>query len=262
MDVEIVRVAEWARYGWLRHGFSTRVGGVSEVYGGGDLNLGFTQDDARQHVEANRARFVGEVYGGESARLVTVKQVHGVGVQVVRGVVDVAEADGMVTDKPGVALGILTADCVPVLVADRRRRVVGAFHAGWRGTAAGMVGKGVEWMRAEYGSMPEDLVAAVGPSIGACCYAVGEEFRAHFAAELLPRREGGLWLDLWEANRQQLLAEGLAAEAVTVVGECTACARVGEGRKYFSHRAERGFTGRSMGVIGVVSDGREERSRA
>ena len=109
-------------------------------------------------------------------------------------------------------------------------------------------------MRSEYGSMPEDLVAAVGPSIGPCCYQVGEEFRAHFAPGLLARHDDGLWLDLWEANRQQLVAAGLAPGAVTVLGECTACTRADGGRKYFSHRAERGFTGRAMGVIGVVSE--------
>ena len=258
MDVEIVRVAEWEQYGWLRHGFSTRRSGVSTAYGAKDLNLGFTKEDARANVETNRLRFREAVFGDERVRLMTVKQVHGVAVQVVReaaemDLIQTAGADGMVTDRVGVALGILTADCVPVLVADVRRRAVGAFHAGWRGTAAGIVGKGVEWMRAEYGSMGEDLVAAVGPSIGACCYEVGEEFRAHFAPGLLARREGGLRLDLWEANRLQLVEAGLAAAAVTVVGECTACAREAGGRKYFSYRAEHGSTGRAMGLIGLVS---------
>ena len=252
MNVEIVRVAEWERYGWLRHGFSTRSGGCSEVYGGGDLNLGFTRDDARECVVENRRRFLGAAVDG--ARLVTVKQVHGAAVEVVgEPVGEAVEADGMITAEAGVALGILTADCVPVLVADTRLRVVGAFHAGWRGTAAGIAAKGVEWMRSEFGSEPEHMVAAVGPSIGACCYRVGEELRGEFEPGVFARRDGGLWLDLWEANRRQLVAAGLGAECVTVVGECTSCARVGAARKYFSHRAEEGFTGRSLGVIAVVA---------
>lgn len=250
MGIETVRVAAWARFAWLRHGFSTREGGVSNAYGEGELNLGFTKDDARAAVEHNRERFVEAVFAG--ARLATVKQVHGVGVRVVRAEAGAAEADGMVTDVAGGALGILTADCVPVLVADTRRRVVGAFHAGWRGTAAGIVGEGIAQMRSEYGCAVEDLVAAVGPSIGPCCYAVGEEFRERFAPAVLARREGALWLDLWEANRRQLVAAGLREQALTVLRECTACARVEGRRKYFSHRAEQGRTGRALGLIGIA----------
>ncbi len=251
MGVEIVRVSEWERYGWLRHGFSTRLGGCSEVYEGGDLNLGFTREDARECVQENRRRFLREAVDG--AGLVTVKQVHGAVVERVAGPArEAVEADGMVTAETGVALGILTADCVPVLVADTRLRVVGAFHAGWRGTAGGIVAKGVARMRSEFGATPEYMVAAVGPSIGACCYRVGEELWGKFEPDLFASKDEGLWLDLWEANRRQLVDAGLAAEAVTVVGECTSCARVGKARKYFSHRAEKGVTGRAMAVIAVA----------
>ena len=255
MNVEIVRVAEWGRYEWLQHGFSTRQGGFSQAYGSDDLNLGFTHDDRRERVQQNRLRFLAEAARG--ARLETVRQVHGATVHVVGAAAgeplrEAVEADGMITATAGVALGILTADCVPVLIADTRLRVVGAFHAGWRGTAAGIAAKGVEWMRSEFGSTPEHMIAAVGPSIGACCYQVGEELRGEFEPGLFARRAGGLWLDLWEANRRQFVAAGLAAEAVTVLQECTSCARVGQARKYFSHRAEKGLTGRSLAVIAVA----------
>jgi purine-nucleoside/S-methyl-5'-thioadenosine phosphorylase / adenosine deaminase len=186
-SVEIVRVPGWEKYGWLRHGFSTRKGGPSTVYGGKSLNLGWTKEDDPALVAENRRRFLRGVCGDEvGCSLVGVRQVHSGTVRVVRegdgareGRLETAEGkavlegDGLVTDVPGVLLAVGTADCVPVLVVDVEKRVVGAFHAGWRGTVAGIVEKGVATMMAEYGSRAEDLVAAVGPSIGACCYTVG-----------------------------------------------------------------------------------------
>jgi len=257
--MDVMRVAGWERYAWLRHGFSTRAGGLSTVYGGWDLNLGFTKDDNQAAVAGNRAMFLRAVAGDEAAELVTLRQVHGTAVRTVsageeRGVI---EADGLMTAAAGLMLGVQAADCVPVLVADTRQRVVAGFHAGWRGTAAGIVELGIEEMRREFESKAEDLIAAVGPAIGACCYSVGEEVRGAFAgrfpyaAELFTWREDGMHVDLWEANRRQLVGAGLGADRVTVVGECTGCARVDGGRKYFSHRAERGFTGRAMGMIGI-----------
>jgi YfiH family protein len=195
----------------------------------------------------------------------------------------VLRGDGMMTDVPGVLLGIQVADCVPVLVADVKRRVVAGFHAGWRGTLARIVERGIGRMRVEYGSRAEDLVAAVGPSIGACCYSVGEEVRQEFESQFgyaeelfcevydadpvrrrypmlfLTARAPGhsklgpqMHLDLWEANRRQLVDAGVKAGRIAVVGECSACARVEGGRRYFSHRGESGFAGRMMGAVGVV----------
>jgi YfiH family protein len=182
------------------------------------------------------------------------------------------------TDTPGLLLGIQTADCIPVLVADRRRKAVAAFHAGWRGTVKRIVESGLGRMRLEFGSRPEDLVAAIGPGIGACCYAVGEEVLSEFtsqftyAAELfrevydtdpvrtrypmlfLTQRAPGhsdigpsLHLDLVEANRRQLLAAGLKPASIQVVGGCTNT----QPDLFFSHRASRGRSGRMMSVIGV-----------
>jgi YfiH family protein len=282
---------------------------VSEIYGEGSLNLGFTKEDEAAHVAENRRRFLAEVAGGAAARLVTLRQIHSGMVRVIGpgGVEDgeifptsqsrdvghpvlqtadgraVLRGDGMVTDVPGVMLGVQVADCVPVLVADVRRRAVAAFHAGWRGTLARIVERGIGRMRLRYGSRPEDLVAVVGPAIGACCYSVGEEVRHEFesqfgyAAELfsevydsdpvrerypllfLTARAPGhsnigpqIHLDLWEANRRQLLCAGVKAKRIAVVGECTACARMGTGLKYFSHRGESGLAGRMMAVVGVA----------
>jgi polyphenol oxidase len=266
-EIGVVRVGGWEQHGWLRHGFSTRAGGVSAAYGGGALNLGWTKEDEAGSVVENRRRFVGTV--AEGFALVGVRQVHSavirvVGEEALEGRLATAEGkavlegDGLMTDVPGVLLGVGTADCVPVLVVDGKRKVIAAFHAGWRGTVARIVEQGIERMGMVYGSRPEDLVAAVGPSIGPCCYAVGEEVRREFegqfgyAGELFRGVGGGnVHLDLWEANRRQLVEAGVAR--VAVVGECTACAReIGGGRRYFSHRAEGGVAGRMLNVVGIV----------
>jgi YfiH family protein len=175
----------------------------------------------------------------------------------------VLEGDGLITDVPGVLIGVGTADCVPVLVVDGKKKVVAAFHAGWRGTVAGIVQLGVARMVNEYGSRVEDLEAAVGPSIGACCYAVGHEVHREFGARFGYAEElfragdeedlAKWYLDLWEANLRQLLNAGLKEEQITVIGECTACAQDESGAmKYFSHRGEKGLAGRMLSVVGVV----------
>lgn len=273
-SVEIVRVPGWETYGWLRHGFSTRKGGVSTVYGSKSLNLGWTKEDDPAFVAENRRRFLRGVCGDDAGcSLVGVRQVHSGIVRVVRegdgareGRLQTAEGkavlegDGLVTDVPGVLLAVGTADCVPVLVVDVEKKVVGAFHAGWRGTLAGIVEQGIATMTTEYGSRVEDLVAAVGPSIGACCYTVGEEVRAEFGrkfgyADSLFRLgdAGEMLLDLWEANRRQLVDAGVGEARISVVGECTGCARDEDGvRRYFSHRGEKGVAGRMLNAVGVA----------
>lgn len=287
-SVEIVKVSSWQKWPWLLHGFSTRTGGVSTVYRpgqrAGELNLGFTASDSREHVLINRERFLAELTGKPVGKdsLVTLKQVHS---SLIRraGLKDVKEAacgkaDGMMTDKPGVLLAIQTADCIPVLIADVKKKAVAAFHAGWRGTLKRIVEEGAGRMRLEFRSRPEDLVAAIGPGIGSCCYAVGEEVRSEFesqfvyAAELfsdvydansikekypllfMTARAPGhshlgpsLHLDLMEANRRQLLDAGLRPEAISTIGDCTSC----QHDRYFSYRAEHGFTGRMFSVIGM-----------
>ena len=275
-EVGVVRVPGWQRFGWLRHGFSTRAGGVSTVYGERSLNLGWTKDDETAAVAENRRRFVNAVGGEDRLELVGLRQVHsdtvwmiGEGDGALEGRLQTAdgkavlEGDGLITDVPGVLIGVGTADCVPVLVVDGKKKVVAAFHAGWRGTVAGIVQLGVARMVNEYGSRVEDLEAAVGPSIGACCYAVGHEVHREFGARFGYAEElfragdeedlAKWYLDLWEANLRQLLNAGLKEEQITVIGECTACAQDESGAmKYFSHRGEKGLAGRMLSVVGVV----------
>ncbi|MDE3103641.1 MAG: peptidoglycan editing factor PgeF [Acidobacteriota bacterium] len=270
--VEVTQVPEWQSLEWLCHGFSTRNGGLTEAYGRpGELNLSWTPEDGDAHVRENRARLI-RAAGGEGMALVTVRQVHADGVYTVDRAEDVlegrlqtadgravVEADGLITDQPGILLGIQTADCVPVIVVDPVCRRVGVFHAGWRGTVAGIAGRGVALMAAAAGAgAREQMLAAIGPSIGPCCYAVGDSVRAEFCARfaegasLFPQREGQLHLDLWEANRCQLLEAGLADDKITVLGHCTGCRRQPDAWPlYFSHRMERGKTGRIMNVAGI-----------
>ena len=267
MEQEVLRtIPEWGQFTWFSAGFSGRFGGVTqgfaEVREEGWLNLGFVPGDEPAAVEENRRRLL-QAVPGDGWRLVVAKQVHGVEVrEVTEASFEDAmeagrgrwEADGLVTADPGLLLGAGAADCVPVLVADLRRRAVGAFHAGWRGTAAGMAAAGLARMAEAFQTRAEDCVAAIGPSIGACCYEVGEEVRAAFGdQEGVMAVSGERWrLDLWEANRRQLLAAGVPEARVTVIGECTACSRDEAGRRrYFSHRAEGGRTGRMLAVIGV-----------
>jgi YfiH family protein len=293
-QLEIVRVPGWSgrsrpNLGWLIHGFSTRLGGGTTVYrpGNFDLNLGFTESDDRVTVAANRGLFVTAASEGkEILGLVTLRQIHsslirGVSAKDIleNGMAAVLKGDGLMTNEPGVLLGIQTADCIPVLVADRKKRAVAAFHAGWRGTLARIVENGVGRMRLEFGSRPEDLIASIGPGIGQCCYAVGEEVQQQFNSQfdyapelfrevydsdpirqkypmlfLSARAPGhsdigpGMHLDLAEANRRQLLAAGLRKGAISLTGQCTGCRT----DRFFSHRTERGFTGRMMSVIGVA----------
>lgn len=284
--VEWLAVPEWQRLGWLWHGFSTRRGGLSRAYCGddarGELNLGLTADDSREAVLRNRKLFAEAVTGEPGTPLLTVKQIHSnLVVRVGRGDAGRGKpqkADGLMTNEPGVLLAVLTADCIPVLVADTKRRAVAAFHAGWRGTVKRIVELGVGRMRLEFGSRPEDLVAAIGPGIGVCCYAVGEEVMSEFESQFVYGRELfrevydqnpvrvrypmlfltqrapghssaglGLHVDLIDANRRQLMAAGVRQSAIEIVGGCTNC----QPELFFSHRGARGHAGRMMAAIGI-----------
>ena len=271
-QLEIVRVPEWAGIDFLVHGFSTRGGGQSTAFrsaeNSGDLNLGYTARDLAENVAENRRLFLDALSESgpmrlSSGRLVTIKQIHSSVVHILgrysaEEQIDL-QGDGMITDQPGLLLGIQTADCIPVLVIDRKRRAIAAFHAGWRGTVNRIVEQGVAEMRSSFASAPEDLSAAIGPGIGSCCYRVGEEVWSAFTSKF---RYGGelfsqplnsadpetLLLDLAEANRRQLLGSGLADSSIYSAHECTAC----NTQRFFSYRAEHGLTGRMLSVVGIL----------
>jgi len=282
--LEILQAPALSALPWLVHGFSTRPGGVSTCYGATkSLNLGFTPHDARENVVGNRDRFLRGVGAeGDGWRILQMKQVHSSIVYRVSATsAGPFSGDGLITDTPGLLLAVKVADCVPVLVADTKRHAAGAFHAGWRGTARRIVEKGIGEMRRQFGTRPQDVYAAIGPSIRRCCYAVGEEVRAEFESQFadapeyfeevfdanalhirypllfLNQRAPGhgdlgpeIHLDLVKANQRQLEAAGVPAANINVIEGCTAC----DTRRFFSHRAEFGKTGRMMAVIGIRAD--------
>ena len=253
----ILRAASLAAIPWLLHGFSSRVGRVSRAYEGpAELNLAFTPHDDPAAVRENRRRLLAAAGPpGASWPLATARQTHSTIVRMVTSPdAPAEEADGLITDTPTLFLGILTADCVPILVADTRLRVVAAIHAGWRGTAQRIVEQAVQTLRERFQSVPKDLVAAIGPAIGPCCYEVGEEVQTafHDSFPYAPSLFRANYLDLWQANRHQFLDTGLPSSNITIKNLCTACTRTAAGeRLFFSHRAEQGRTGRMMSLIGI-----------
>jgi len=289
--LSILQSESLARIPWLLHGFSTRLGGSSKIYGAA-LNLGFTKQDSRLAVERNRRAFLkklGAIENGRPWSLVTLRQIHSDIIQCVGDVPEkILAGDGLITRTPGIVLAVLTADCLPVILVDTKRRAVGVFHAGWRGTLKRIVEKAVGEMRRCLGTQARDIKAAIGSGIHGCCYEVGAEVRQQFesqfeyAAELfrevkesdpirekypllfLSARAPGhselpkkIFLDLVEANRQQLIAAGVLAKNISASPLCTACRT----DLLFSHRAERGITGRSMAAVAIRPPATKTRRR-
>jgi YfiH family protein len=238
----------------VSHGVTTRVGGVS-VGPYASLNLGASVGDAPDAVAENRARLATSL-GFSPERLVTTPQVHGKDVLIVDETTAplalTTRADILVSRTPGFLLMQRLADCVGMLLWHQQARVVGVAHAGWRGTALGVARRFVE-AAAELGGEPDGLRVVVGPSIGPCCFEVGEEVveqipGARETSTLGPR--GRPHVDLWEINRRQLVAAGVPAAQVEVAGACTRC----QPETYFSHRALGYPAGRFGAAIGLTDD--------
>ncbi len=289
--IDVLRADSLAAIPWLRHGFSTRAGGYSRIDGGNSLNLGFAAQDSRAAVEKNRRAFASAVTlnnamgqgvsrpSNNGPELITLRQIHSDLIHCISETPPKpGTGDGLITRTPSILLAILTADCLPIILVDAKLRAVGAFHAGWRGTAKRIVEKGVGEMQRCFGSRPQDLKAAIGPGIRGCCYQVGSEVRAAFESQFeyasalfretedrddiherypllfLTARAPGhselptkIFLDLAEANRRQLLNAGVLPKNISDLGLCTSCRQ----DLFFSHRAEEGKTGRMMAVVGI-----------
>ena len=297
--LEWIESTSLARLPWLVHAFSTRVGGASRAPAEG-LNLGFVETDRRPTVTRNRKLFLREM-GVTDLTLAELHQIHSPTIYQVargtRGKLDyrlsgsstsrafskvLPQGDALLTDEPGVLLSVRAADCMPVLLADPRRRAAAAIHAGWRGALAGIVEITVGEMMRAFGSRPREIVAALGPSIRACCYEVGDEvvnsfcgryangenfFRAapHDKPEAeIARRYPLLFLtkqppghgpdtvapkhlDLVAVARDHLRRAGLSAANIHTAEFCTACRT----DLFFSHRKEGSGTGRTMAVLGI-----------
>jgi YfiH family protein len=249
----------WLRAPWdaaVVHGFLGRTGGVSAgAYG--TLNLGQFVGDNPNAVAENLRRVRAEL--GRPGEFARVNQVHGAEIRVVtRGNAGQRpRADGMVTGESGVMLAVFTADCVPILMRFRRGRVTAALHAGWRGAIAGIARAGVAAMIA-LGARTGEISAALGPSIGPCCFEVDDDLATRFADEIAGAsrhrragRAGKAYLDLRAILRDQLAGAGLDPREIAEVGPCTRCAC----DRFFSRRAAGGITtGLQMSFIGLAED--------
>jgi YfiH family protein len=269
-----------AKIPWLVHGFSTRPGGVSELDDRRVLNTGAVEWDSRENVMENRRRLQSAV-GGAKLKLIPLSQFHSDVVCVFESVPqEPCRGDASVTRTPGLLLGVQTADCVPILVVDARKRAVAAIHAGWRGTLQRILGKTVGRMQMEFRSRPQDLLAAIGPAIGGCCYEVGTEVASAFAAQfsnaadffdelrtgdepnplqwlnMMPPGHqpppNKVLLNLKAANRWQLLNAGVPEQNIVISDLCTACRT----DLLFSYRKEGSRSGRLMSVVGILPDRR------
>lgn len=239
----------------IRHLFTTRIGGVSEgIYA--TMNFSYQRGDKKEAVDENFRR-IAEIFDTTPERVVCSRQTHTTNVRLVteedcgKGVVrpaDYEDIDGLITHVPGIVLCTSFADCVPLYFVDEKKGAIGLAHSGWRGTVDRMGRVMVEAMKEAFGSRPEDLTVAIGPSICQDCYEVGEDvagkvregFPGEWKALLKDGKEEGKYqLDLWEANRRILLQAGIKPERLAVTDLCTCC----NSGVLFSHRASNGKRG-------------------
>lgn len=243
----------------VKHGFSTRLGGVSTGVLG-TMNLSFTRGDLRENVQENFRR-IADAIGFEADKLVFSAQIHETKLRKVtkencgEGILRETKPgiDGLATNEAEVPLYTSYADCVPLLFFDPEKKVVAMAHSGWRGTAARIGAKMIRFMEEEYGSRAENIIAAIGPSICRNCYEVSEDVAREFRKTFLPEQltqifdekgQGKYQLDLWEANRIILTEAGILPNHLDITDLCTCC----NSDKLFSHRASQGQRG-NMGCF-------------
>lgn len=238
----------------IPHAVFTRLGGISPPPWA-SLNVGGTVGDEPRRVRENRERSFRAV-NRDPVTIFDVWQVHGT--DAVRALAPrqpdagYTRGDILLTDRKAVSLFMRFADCVPVLLADRSGRAVGMVHAGWKGTVKGAAGSAVESFCSLFGIPPEDILAGIGPSIGPDHYEIGADVAA-LVQDAFPEQrdrflrvvDGSTYFDLWEANRWQLQSAGV--RDIEMAGMCTAC----QPRLWYSHRGERGQTGRFGALIAV-----------
>jgi polyphenol oxidase len=282
--LKLLQVPALSKLPWLVHGFSTAPGGVSEIVGRSAsapkktekvLNLGFTDWDKKENVLENRRGFQSAL-GASDSQLVPLKQFHSDVIHVFDSAPsDPCRGDASTTNRPGLLLAVQTADCVPILLADPKRRAIAAIHAGWRGTLARIVTKTIGAMQMHFATNPRDLLAAIGPCIGPCCYEVGTEVATQFLSQfpdapsyfdefrtgdepnpiqwlnMMPPGHQpppkNVLLDLRKANQSQLLAAGLSVKNIHTIDLCTAC----RPDLLFSYRKQGSAAGRLMSAISI-----------
>jgi YfiH family protein len=235
---------------WLEHAFTTRIGGVS-TGNYHSLNL-FGREEESKNAYENRKKLA-DTLGFNPEKLVRGQQVHGKRVQVVTGNSPnpVPETDALVTNVPDIPLMLLYADCLPVLIADRKNKAVGVVHAGWKGTAQSILTETLAVMSENYNSRKEDFLIAIGAGIGKCCFEIGEEVKeklslVSFSDQAFEGRDGKIFADLAEINKSQALNFGVPEENIAYNdGLCTFCNQ----DLFYSYRRDKQVTGRHGAVI-------------
>ena len=259
--IPYLQAAKLAACDFLVHAFCTRLGGVSEEdYK--SLNMSFREGDEEFRVLQNWSKLAA-AFDIPMENFLVLNQVHGDNIFVIQPQGeyftsrDALNYDAIVTDRANLAICIKTADCVPVFLVDHVRKVIAAVHAGWRGTALGITEKVIRLMQNQYGSSPSDLLAAIGPSIGPCCYevdaTVADAFHRHKNAEafLFPGKRKDRWmLDLVSANHKQLRDCGIPSDNIEAADVCTVCRQ----EAFFSHRGSGGVTGRQINFLMIKGD--------
>ena len=265
LHLRYLKLSALGRYPQLVHGFSTRRGGISQSPFS-SLNLSLEVGDDPERVQENRRHLLKDLrIAGRP--LVKVKQVHGDGMLMIDEEragrpgfpeeISSCSADALLTAAPGIILTTSVADCVPILLFDPKNGVIASVHGGWRSTAGRLAAKVIRRLEEDFGTRPEDCVAALGPSIGLCCYEVDEPVIEAFAGsfrrweELVRKKGQGRWhLDLLKANEVLLLESSVSADSIFSAGYCVSC----HTDLFFSHRRDGGNTGRMMGLA-MLRDG-------
>ena len=243
-------IPEFARIEWVRHAFLTRRGGVS-LHPYDSLNLTDKNGDRKESVAQNE-KLVANAFGFDSSRLVRLDQMHRDQILLLKEpfhpLSSPLEYDGLITNCPDIFLAILTADCLPILVVDRKKRVIAAIHAGRQGTALRITAKALRKLKEEFGCLSRDLLVAIGPSIGPFCYEIDEKvFQQEWEPYSVPKGAGRWVVDLARINVAQMKEEGIQESQIFRVDLCTHC----QSDLYFSYRKE-GRTGRQLSFIGMI----------
>jgi YfiH family protein len=244
------QVSELDPLRWLRHGFLTRKGGVSPPPFD-SLNISLSKGDQAEHVSENKQR-IARVFGFHTENLVLLNQMHQDRILVLKESLPVLpsllEYDASITNIPGTFLGIKTADCLPIMIIDFKKRVIAAIHAGRQGTALRITTQVLRLMKAEFGCSTRDLLVALGPSIGACCYEIDERvFKSEWEPFATPTGPGRWKVDLAQINIAHIKSEGIDEAQLFWVNLCTRCHR----DLFFSHRKDI-RTGRQLSFIGMI----------
>jgi YfiH family protein len=239
-----------AKLGWIRHAFLTRKGGVSlSPYD--SLNVDGNNGDREEDIYQNRDR-IATAFDLTHRPLILLNQSHQDGILLLKKPVEALlsflEYDAMITDTPDMILGIKTADCIPILIVDRKKRVIAAIHAGRRGTSLQITKKVLRKMEEKFGCLPEELLIALGPSIGSCCYEIDEKvFLRDWEPFSVPKGNGKWMVDLSEINITQMKEEGIKEKQISRIDLCTSCYT----DLFFSYR-KGGQTGRQLSFIGIL----------